>query len=352
MILLGIVLLLASLLQSECLVPRMRWRSVRTGKINRYTWDVDANVDMSMDDDDTRIIMDSILEQTLNTFYGTSTRASREMGLRAQINCHTAELLHYHNLYGNLLIPPTFIFALDDDEFGGVPLGDIVAGIRQQYWQTNDYTMTDADKRLLLSLGFEFKHSRAQYALRYHELCLFKQFNGNLLIDRGYVVPHDGIEGGEVKWPYPHRGSRLGQVVKNIRNKNTFSEHREDLEALGLVFDGKCALILRAIEVYLKNSLHSDCGDMEKDINNVPVRWKIPAPPDPYSNRWPSELHGLRLGEALRRIRKKGAYAKYISEFTNLGLQVEAISLSHPHSSHLREEQKEEEGTYNNGIVR
>ena len=93
-------------------------------------------------------------------------------------------------------------------------------------------------------------------------------------------------------------GAALGQVVKNIRNKQTFSDYREELEALGLVYDGKFALILRAIDLW--QSFYDD------NINNVPVRWCIPKPPDTDSKAWPSELHGMHLGETLRRIRKNG----------------------------------------------
>ena len=257
---------------------------------------------LNMDDDDTRIVIDSILEQTLNNLYGRSNQATRRGPRRQLLNCNVPELQAYYKLYGNVLVPPHFVFPDGNGcpaALVGFPLGKCVTTMRQQYWQTTQYTIKESDKAKLQELGFEFKASKARYALRYHELSLFKSLHGHLLVDRNYTIP----SGNDSPWPYPHHGCRLGQVVKNIRNKQTFSDYREELEALGLVYDGKFALILRAIDLW--QSFYDD------NINNVPVRWCIPKPPDTDSKAWPSELHGMHLGETLRRIRKKGAFSKY-----------------------------------------
>ena len=311
----GIVTLFVMLmaLGESLLMPPSKCRS-RT-QFPLKVWDV------NLDDDDTRIVIDSILEQTLNNLYGRSVQGLRGPPKRELINCSLPELHAYHKLYGNVLVPPHFVFPADGScsvALAGFPLGQRVSTLRQQYWQTTLYTMTEFDKEKLQKLGFEFKASKAHYALRYHELSMFKRLHGNLLVDRNFIVP----AGDESPWPYPHHGCRLGQVVKNIRNKRTFSDKREQLEALGLVYDGKVALLLRAIELW--HSLHGD-GNLN-NINSVPVRWSVPRPPDRDSEAWPSELHGMRLGEALRRIRKKGAYSAHSAVLREMGLVIDQPS--------------------------
>ena len=180
-----------------------------------------------MDDDDTRIVIDSILEQTLNNLYGRSNQATRRGPRRQLLNCNVPELQAYYKLYGNVLVPPHFVFPDGNGcpaALVGFPLGKCVTTMRQQYWQTTQYTIKESDKAKLQELGFEFKASKARYALRYHELSLFKSLHGHLLVDRNYTIP----SGNDSPWPYPHHGCRLGQVVKNIRNKQTFSDYREN----------------------------------------------------------------------------------------------------------------------------
>ena len=68
--------------------------------------------DVNMDDDDTRIVMDSIIEQTLNNLYGRS-RQGVEGPQQEVIDCSMRELKAYHKLYGNVLVPPHFVFPDD-----------------------------------------------------------------------------------------------------------------------------------------------------------------------------------------------------------------------------------------------
>jgi hypothetical protein len=277
------------------------------------------------DEDDARVVIDSILESTLNSIYGHSHSARSQQKAVKWIDCWVDELEHYHSLYGNVLVPPHFEFEEGENERRR-PLGAAVARIRQEYF-TPRYAVKPDDMDTLRRLGFEFKHSVAQYKLRRHELSLFKQLEGNLLVRRDYRVPFD-----DPRWPRPHHGVKLGQVVKNIRNKRTFHEYRSELEVLGLLYDGRLASVLMAVETW--NRLHyftSGTGEMA-GINDVPYRWKVPAAGEEDCDKWPTELHGMRLGAVLYRIRKKGAFRDHREVFARLGLDV--MDVAEPDVSH------------------
>jgi hypothetical protein len=277
-----------------------------------------ADYGYDYDDDDARVVIDSILESTLNNIYGRSHSARSQQKAVRWIDCWVDELEHYYSLYGNVLVPPHFEF--EEGEHGETErrrsLGAAVARIRQEYFTPRCAVKPD-DMDTLRRLGFEFKHSVAQYKLRLHELSLFKRLEGSLLVRRDYRVPFD-----DPRWPRPHHGVKLGQVVKNIRNKRTFHEYRSELEALGLLYDGKLASVLLAIETWNRLQYFSSAAGETVGINSVPYRWKVPDAGEEGCDKWPTELHGMRLGAVLYRIRKKGAFHDHREAFARLGLDV------------------------------
>lgn len=252
------------------------------------------------DADDARIVIDSILESTLNKIYGESV-SSRSSGQPIQwIKCSVDAIIQFYELYGHVLVPPTFVLPDDSsvrDEHRGFPLGDEVVRIRQLYFQPH-HKVREEDYYTLRKLGFEFKHSVAQFKLRHLELSLFKRKEGHLMVRRDYVVPDD-----DPHWPQPHHGVKLGQVVKNIRDKGTFHEYRGDLQALGLLYDAKLARVMLAIETW--NKLH------RIPIDDLPYRWEVPQEGAEGCEQWPQELRGMKLGALLYRVKKKGALGKY-----------------------------------------
>ena len=67
-------------------------------------------------------------------------------------------------------------------------------------------------------------------------------------------------------------------------------------------------------------------------INDVPYRCKVPAAGEEDCDKWPTELHGMRLGAVLYRIRKKGAFRDHREVFARLGLDV--MDVAEPDVSH------------------
>jgi hypothetical protein len=54
--------------------------------------------------------------------------------------------------------------------------------------------------------------------------------NGDVTITRSFVVPETA------NWPESIRGIKLGKIVNHIRSRNSFKDHREELEAMGIEY--------------------------------------------------------------------------------------------------------------------
>ena len=68
----------------------------------------------------------------------------------------------------------------------------------------------------------------------YSALKVYKEIHGDLKIKRFFVVPEN-----EDRYLKEAHGLKLGIRLSRIRNKDTYAEHREQLEALGFVYDLK-----------------------------------------------------------------------------------------------------------------
>ena len=68
----------------------------------------------------------------------------------------------------------------------------------------------------------------------YSTLKVYKEIHGDLLIKRDFLVPEN-----DDRYPKEAHGLKLGHRVHNIRYRGDYPEHREQLEALGIVFKKK-----------------------------------------------------------------------------------------------------------------
>ena len=62
----------------------------------------------------------------------------------------------------------------------------------------------------------------------------YKAVNGDLLVPQRYVVPRN-----DTRYSDDIKGMKLGSVVYNIRNKNTYKEHKEELVAFGFDYNSQ-----------------------------------------------------------------------------------------------------------------
>ena len=115
---------------------------------------------------------------------------------------------------------------------------------------------------------------------------------GNMRVPQRFVVPTD-----DRRWPEDTRGIKLGRVVKNLRQRKA-SLAQNQLDALrelgfdwGASQDENWAKHLVALKVY-------------KDIHGhmrVPQCFVIPSD----DRRWPSETHGMKLGNFVNNLRRR-----------------------------------------------
>jgi hypothetical protein len=95
-------------------------------------------------------------------------------------------------------------------------------------------------------------------------------------------------------------GMKLGRALCDIRLRGTYSEHRAELEAMGVKYGTAISCSRQphgwdkakaALTKY--KAIHKDCL--------VPTTFVVPS-----DSQWPAELHGMKLGIALKNIRLQG----------------------------------------------
>ena len=138
----------------------------------------------------------------------------------------------YKEIHGNVLIKQKFVVPENDDRYPkethGMKLGDRVGHIR--------YHGSFAEHREQLeALGFHIKVPKIEsFDVIYSALKVYKDIHGDLLVPAGFLVSQN-----DDQYPKEARGLKLGSRVMSIRNDGAYSEHREQLEALGFVYDLK-----------------------------------------------------------------------------------------------------------------
>ena len=92
-------------------------------------------------------------------------------------------------------------------------------------------------KDRLVALGVDFNVDKLNvvgFDVTYSALKVYKDIHGDLLVPQKFVVPEN-----DDQYPKEAHGLKLGRRVESIRNQGTYVEHREQLEALGFVYDLK-----------------------------------------------------------------------------------------------------------------
>jgi hypothetical protein len=151
---------------------------------------------------------------------------------------------------------------------------------------------------------FEFKK---RILLRYKEL------HGNILVPRNFIVPWTD------NWPEEMWGVKLGYVVHNIRSGADTKVNREELIAVGFIFEKQSkgfglgwARLKPALEHFKKLNDHL----------RVPRSFVIPSD----SSDWPEEMAGIKLGMTVYDInRKANFYKEHRSEMREMGVETKVL---------------------------
>jgi len=84
-------------------------------------------------------------------------------------------------------------------------------------------------KEELLAMGFDYKKQQEREFEEVKEALLaYKKIFGDLLVPNEYIIPVN-----DIKYPGKARGMLLGQVVRRIRNGNTYRSYKNELMEMG-----------------------------------------------------------------------------------------------------------------------
>jgi hypothetical protein len=237
---------------------------------------------------------------------GSSPSSSEQKWAKVQ-----RAFLTYKSIHGDLLVPNKFIIPKDDETWSsdlkGLRLGRQVARIRNQ--------KRFSEHRLELEeMGFDFKpQSTGHFGWNkvQQALLTYKNIHGDLLVpQRNFIIPK------EERWSCDLWDMQLGSVVGNIRNQNTYSKHRSELEEMGFNFETQSTghgwdKVQKALLTY--KDIHGDLLVLRSYI----------IPKD--DERWSRELWGIRLGSVVSSIRNCLSYSDHRAELEEMGFDYEPL---------------------------
>jgi hypothetical protein len=161
----------------------------------------------------------------------------------------------------------------------------------------NDREVRDVKKKKYRKVG------RLRYDLAKTALLKYKEIHGDMLVPRWFIVPIDSASFPPEVWEI-----KLGHIVNNIRNQNTYAENKDELKALGFDYDSQWRFTYDDVKMALLNY---------KAVNgNMLVPQKFVIPVD--STDFPEEIWEMRLGSVVKEIRA-GVYSEKREELTSLG---------------------------------
>ena len=199
----------------------------------------------------------------------------------------------YKDLYGDVNVPRSFVISDDMKGFPEQSHG-LKLGLKAATLRTMKHTLSDETIERLEALDFRWRPSADNYNQFLNALLIYKQVNGNLDIPRMYTIPRN-----DDTYPCELWDMKLGFKVANVRNRNDYSEYREELEALGLlsnrlVYDVRhWDAILSALRTF---------QEVNSNVN-VPFDFTVPS-----REPWHPTTYGLKLGYRLHNIKYRGDF--------------------------------------------
>jgi hypothetical protein len=166
-------------------------------------------------------------------------------------------------------------------------LGLIVNNLRRRKTSLSQNQLDALDE-----LGFEWKASLDEnWKKNVLALTRYKEIHGHVRVPQSFIVPTD-----DQRWPIEMHGMKLGTVVKYIRQRRaSLSDNQVNaLETLG--FEWKVSLDLNLKKTLLALTQYKEIYGHVR----VPQRFVVPT----GDQRWPIELHGMKLGIAVKYIRQ------------------------------------------------
>lgn len=251
--------------------------------------------------------------------------------LQPKWNLILAALITYSSLYGDLLVPASFVVP-HDDEFTdfpkatwGIKLGKCVYRMRLRH----DFLkgIKGATRRSQLNqLCFvwdvkEYVFEKFCAALLHYAKLQQQADNNSEIFEKSLKVPSNFIVPSDSSWPRGLWAYPLGHKCTAVRQKGLYVKGDEGRQArlaeIGFSWVGNASRgwyeVVHAAAIY--SQIH------QRQISNIPTNYRVPGPPQMKSNGfyvgstadawpWPETLWDFPLGQRLKDVRLKGAYLR------------------------------------------
>jgi len=128
----------------------------------------------------------------------------------------------------------------------------------------------------------------------------YKAVYGDLNVPKSYVIPSNDTRFSKGTYEMKLWGMKLGQVVNDIRNSNTYKEYRDELLAMGFDYNKQIRdfkIVRTALLTY--KTMHNDLL--------IPQDYIVPRD----DSRYPQEVWGMKLGQVVSNIRNIDNYADH-----------------------------------------
>ena len=227
-------------------------------------------------------------------------------------NLHLRALSHFSHLHGSSQVGKNFTVPLGCNDWPtetwGLKLGSFAMKLGRRRTHMRQRIIRTKPTEMALHLKPEAVRSlrRERFELIITALLRYQELNGDMLVKSAFIVPDCP------DWPPEVRGLKLGYITSNIRRGSSQSDKREELAAIGFVYECQYRygyeLIRKALVRYKKLNGHID----------VPARYSIPKD----CSKWPVQLRGINLGTVVHDIRR-GAYGDRKDDMLSLGFRYE-----------------------------
>ena len=261
--------------------------------------------------------------------------------LQPEWNLILEALITYSALYGDVLVPVSFVVPHDDLDYPeatwGISLGKCVHRMRLRHdflkgpkgaarrsqlnqlsfvWDVKEYVFEKFCAALV-------HYGKMQAQQRQQQQGDWDVFEQSLQVPSSFCVPCDA------SWPRGLWGYPLGAKCAAVRQKGLYVKGDVDrqarLETIGFSWKGNACRswyqVIHAAALY-SQIMHTSSLSSSASLRvlDVPSDYRVPSPPEIRSAGfyvgsdeawpWPETLWGFPLGQRLKDIRLKGAYLK------------------------------------------
>lgn len=214
----------------------------------------------------------------------------------------------YLALNSNLRVKTNFIVPDEDNSWPMETWGFKLGAVINKMKRSKNF---DEVKLKLLDSGINLQTpGKLTYDIVKEALLQYRELKGDMFVPFRFIVPDKSEKWAENKW-----GLELGDVVRKIRCGEFLQNKRDELCAIGFVFESQrrgysYELVKSALIIY-------------KDVYSymlIPKDFCIPE----NSTIWPEKLWGMKLGLTASDIKNKGYFTEKKQELISLGFEYES----------------------------